>query len=94
MPTLSQPRRKTRSRSAIKKILADALRAKFPSDTVDISDGYQGNIHVLVVSRAFDRLSEQGKRNFLWRIIDSTDLTDDEKGLISLILPFSVAELK
>jgi hypothetical protein len=70
------------------------LRAKFPADTVDISDGYDGNLHVLVVSRAFDRMSEKRKRDLVWRIIDATDLSDDEKSRVSVVLPFSVAELK
>lgn len=94
MATVGQPKRRARSTAALKKILAQVLRARFPDDTVDISDGYDGNIHVLVVSRAFDRLTEKRKRDLLWRIINSTSLTDAEKNRVSLVLPFSVAELK
>jgi hypothetical protein len=83
-----------RSRAAIKKILLDALRAEFPTDTVDVSDGYEDNIHVLVVSRRFDTMREGIKQDLLWKIIDRTVLTDDEKQLISLLYPLSVAELK
>ncbi len=94
MASISQPRRKFGKNARIKKILEQALRAKFPADTVDISDGYEGNIHVLVVSRAFDGLTEKRKRSMLWRIIDATSLTEEEKQSIWVVLPFSVAELK
>jgi hypothetical protein len=71
-----------------------ALQKAFPNDTVDISDGYQDNIHVLVVSRRFDPLTEKQKQEMLWSLIDGTDLTKKEKQLISLVYPVSVAELK
>jgi acid stress-induced BolA-like protein IbaG/YrbA len=84
----------TRNRSLIKKTLRNALRAAFPEDTVDISDGYLDNIHVVVVSRSFDAMSEKQKQQRLWKLIDATDLSDDEKSLISLVYPVSIAELK
>ena len=83
-----------RNKPEIKAILEQAFRAEFPNDTVDISDGYQNNIHVLVVSRRFDGMSEKDKQDALWQIIDGTDLTDAEKALISLIMPVSPAEVK
>ena len=83
-----------RSRDDVKRILALALRKEFPDDTVDISDGYEDNIHILVVSRKFDELTEAQKQDVLWRIIDRTDLTDAEKSLISLVMPVSPAEIK
>ena len=84
----------SRPREEVKQALEVALRKEFPDDTVDISDGYQDNIHVLVVSRRFDPLSEQEKQDLLWGIIDATDLTKDEKVLISLVLPYSPSEIK
>jgi hypothetical protein len=82
------------SREQIKRILEHALRAEFPQDTVDISDGYEDNIHVVVVSRKFDGLREREKQERLWKIIDRTPLTDKDKQLISLVYPLSVAEIK
>jgi len=91
----SQPRGRTqRSNAMIKKILREAFRKEYPEDTVDVSDGYKDNIHVLVVSRTFDPLTEKQKQDALWKVIDGTDLTDGEKQLISLVYPVSVAELK
>jgi hypothetical protein len=71
------------------------LRAHFPKDTVDVSlSGIRDNIHVMVVSRAFDPLTERQKQEYLWDLIDKSDLTKKQKLRISLILPVSTAELK
>jgi len=83
-----------KSRAEIKTVLEKAFRKEFPRDTVDLSDGYQNNIHVLVVSRRFDDMSEEAKQDVLWGVIDATDLTDAEKVLISLVYPVSPAEVK
>ena len=83
-----------RSRTQIKRILSEALRQEFPHDTVDVSDGYKDNIHVVVVSRSFDEMGEREKQQVLWRVIDRTELTEEEKQLISLVYPVSIRELK
>lgn len=71
-----------------------ALRAQFPQDTVDVTAGYGTNLHVLVVSRRFDDLSEKAKQDLLWSAIDHAQLTDAEKTRISLMLAYSPASLK
>ncbi len=83
-----------RNRDEIKKLLESAIRAEFPKDTVDISDGYKENIHVLVVSRRFDKMTEEEQRDLLWGLIDKGGLDDDEKALISLALAVSPAMIK
>jgi stress-induced morphogen len=87
-------RRRRRPRATLKRVLENAFRREFPHDTVDISDGYQDNIHIVVVSRRFDGMEEQHKQDMMWGIVDRTDLTDDEKGLISLMMPVSPAQIK
>jgi ribosomal protein S3AE len=87
-------RKSTRSRDQVKQLLREAFRKRFPNDTVDISDGYKENIHVMVVSREFDEMREDVKRELMWEIIDSTTLSEDEKTLISLVYPVSPAEIK
>lgn len=95
MPKLSNPPSgKTRSRAQIKRILAAVLRAAFPNDTIDVSDGYKDNIHVMVVSRKFDRMNERKKQDYLWQLIDGSPLSEREKRLISLVYPLSPAEIK
>jgi acid stress-induced BolA-like protein IbaG/YrbA len=83
-----------RSREEIKQIVTERLRREFPHDTVDVTDGYQQNIHVIVVSRRFDEMRERDKQDLLWGLIDDTDLATEEKGLISLLLPASPEALR
>lgn len=75
-----------RDRTEIKQILENAFREEFPNDTVDVSDGYQGNIHIIIVSRQFDKTkTEKEKLDFLYNVIDKTNLVEEEKRLISLL---------
>ena len=86
-------RQRARTREQVKQTLREAFREEFPEDTVDVSDGYADNIHVMVVSRRFDRLNERQKQDCLWTVVDRTNLTDAEKQLISLLYPVSPAEI-
>lgn len=95
--TLHRKRRrqkKQRSRDEIKSLLKEAFKREFPDDTVDISDGYKDNIHVVVVSRRFDEMPESQKQDIMWSILDQTPLTDHQKSLVSLLYPVSIAEIK
>lgn len=83
-----------RTREEIKKALELAFRQEFPTDTVDISDGYASNIHVLVVSRRFDDMPEAIQRDMMWYLISKAGLDESERALITLALPISPAEIK
>lgn len=74
--------------------LEAALRAEFKHDTVDITDGYKGNVHVLVVSRKFDGKGDYERQDMLHKIIDDAGLTKAQIGKISLLLAMSPSELK
>lgn len=90
-----EPRSPNRGgRKQIKASLEQAFRHRFPHDTVDVSDGYMENIHVLVVSRDFDGMAEQEKQDMMWRIIDQSPLCEADKTLISLVLPLSPSQVK
>lgn len=78
----------------LKKKIEDILRAEFPGETVDVSDGYGENIHVIIVSRKFDGMRETEKQDRLWSVIDKGGLSDFEKTRISMILPYSPSDLK
>ncbi|MEW6367101.1 MAG: hypothetical protein AB1714_20925 [Acidobacteriota bacterium] len=95
--TVAEPRRQRVNRDKVKQILAEAFPKALPPDEalVDISDGYKDNIHVMVISRQFDKIkNERAKQELLWAIIDRAGLDDEEKLLISLVLPVSPAEIK
>jgi hypothetical protein len=74
--------------------LRAAFRKEFPDDTVDVSDGFGENIHVLVVSRRFDTMGEDQRQECLWSIIDGAGLSKSEISLISLVMPVSPAQIK
>lgn len=93
-PTTKRLKLRNGSRARAIGSLRSAFREQFPHDTVDVSDGYMDNIHIVVVSRRFDGLGEQQKQDFMWEIIDSTSLKDEQKTLISLLLPLSPGQLK
>ncbi len=78
----------------LKNKIETILRAGFPGETVDVSDGHGDNIHVIVVSRKFDGMREKEKQELLWSAIDKSDLSEAEKVMISLILPYSPGDLK
>jgi hypothetical protein len=66
-----------------------------PDDFVDVSlSGISDNIHVIVMSRALDDMKEKQKQEYLWDMIDASDLSQEEKLRISMILPLSPDELK
>ena len=71
------------------------LSPKFEGGMVDVSlSGIRDNIHVVVMSRRFDDMLEKEKQDLLWKIIDESDLTEEEKLRISLIVPLSPDEVK
>ena len=83
-----------RTKDEIKAILPEAIKIVFPEDTVDISDGYRDNLHVMVVSRKFDGRPDQEKQDMIWDPINASDLSEEENILISLALPLSPADIK
>ncbi len=79
----------------IKKKIEELLCKEFnENSTVDVSDGYQDNIHIVVVSRKFSGKSENEKQDILWSVIETSDLSDLDKNKISLIITYSQEELK
>ncbi|RLB99599.1 MAG: hypothetical protein DRI57_33370 [Deltaproteobacteria bacterium] len=78
-----------------KKKIEVLLRREFSENSaVDVSDGYQDNIHIVVVSRKFSGRSESEKQDMLWNLIETGALSESDKNRISLIVPYSPEELK
>jgi hypothetical protein len=83
-----------RPRDEIKQALEASFRKEFPQDTVDISNGWADNIHLLVVSRKFDGMPESIRQDLMWTLVKRAGLDDEETRLVSLALTFSPGELK
>jgi hypothetical protein len=66
---------------------------KDPDDLVDVSDGPDDNIHVVVVSRKFDGRRMTEKNDLIWSDL-LQNLQPDEWGKITLSIGASPEEIK
>lgn len=74
-----------------RRVLA-ALRKQFPEDTIDLSEGYLGRVHVLVVSPQLNGKSEGEKQNLLWDVLRAELDPDDQQG-VSFVIGRGTEEL-
>ena len=80
----------------LKQKIGDALRSayfKTPDDLVDVSDGPDDSIHVVVVSRKFDGKRMKEKDDLIWSVLVQ-NLRPDEWGKVSLSVGTSPEEIK
>ena len=80
----------------IKAKVRDALRGgyfKDPDDLVDVSDGPEDSIHVVIVSRKFDGPRMKEKNDLIWSVLVK-DLHPEEWGKVSLSVGASPEEIK
>jgi hypothetical protein len=77
---------------AVKDTIKRVFEKAIPEAFVDVSDGYRDNVHVVIVSRRFDELTEREKEEYLWDIVRPTLPKEAER--ISLLLGYSPDELK
>jgi acid stress-induced BolA-like protein IbaG/YrbA len=81
---------------ALKKKIADVLKSgyfKDSTDFVDVSDGDDDDIHVVVVSRKFDGKRTSQKRDLIWSEL-TQHLRPDEWAKVSLSIGKSPEEIK
>ncbi|HUE69592.1 MAG TPA: hypothetical protein VMP01_01785 [Pirellulaceae bacterium] len=64
-----------------------------PDDLVDVSDGGDDSLHLVVVSRKLDGMRWQEKHDFIWNVL-TAHLTPDEWGQISLTIATTPEEIK
>ena len=62
------------------------------NDLVDVSDGPDDSIHVVVVSRKFDGYRMKEKNDLIWSVLDT--LPPDEWGKVALSIGTSPEEIK
>ena len=80
----------------IKEKIAKVLKHSYFSgadDLVDVSDGADSNIHVVVVSRKFDGKRFREKHDLIWSIL-SQHLSPEEWGQVTLSIGVSPEEIK
>jgi len=69
----------------------EALRAVFPYDTIATDEGYNGRVHVKVVSERFNGRSEREKQDLIWEAL--RDKLGAEAQAVSLALAYGTDEL-
>jgi stress-induced morphogen len=70
----------------LKQKLHDTLKGAYfkdPDDSVDVSDGPDDSIHVVIVSRKFDGKRMKEKNDLIWSVL-SQNLKPEEWGKVSL----------
>ena len=80
----------------LKDKIRDALKAawfKSPDDLVDVSDGPDDGIHIVIVSRQFDGRRMKDKNDMIWSILVQ-NLRPEEWGKVSLTVGTSPEEIK
>lgn len=80
----------------LKQKVHDVLRSAYfkdPDDLVDVSDGPDDSIHVVIVSRKFDGRRMREKNDLIWSVL-SQKLQPDEWGKVSLSVGASPEEIK
>jgi stress-induced morphogen len=80
----------------VKQRIHDVLKAgyfKDADDLVDVSDGPDDNIHLVIVSRKFDGHRMREKHDLIWSDL-LRKLTPDEWGKVSLSVGTSPEEIK
>ena len=73
------------------KRVEEVLRKQFPQDAIDTSEGYNGRVHVKVVSKYFNGKNEAQKQDILWEMLKS-ELGQGAQA-VSLALAYGTDEL-
>ena len=80
----------------LKQKIREVLKSGYfqdPEDLVDISDGPDDSIHVVIVSRKFEGYRMKKKHDLIWSEL-SQKLAPEEWGKVSLSIGVSPEELK
>ena len=67
------------------------LRRAFPHDTIETRPGYQGRVHLLVVSSQFNGMTEGQKQNLFWEILKTE--VPEEAQAVSVAIVYGTDEL-
>ena len=76
---------------AVSKAARDALAEAFPNSAIQTEEGFEGRVHLKIVSSAFNGQSEAAKQAMVWQTLQRA-LKDDADG-VTFILPYGLDEL-
>ncbi len=82
--------------SQLKQKIHDVLKGAYfkdPADLVDVSDGPDDDIHIVIVSRKFDGQRMKEKNDLIWSLLVQ-NLPPEEWGQVSLSVGASPEEIK
>jgi stress-induced morphogen len=71
--------------------VAAALTQGFPGSAIKTEEGWQGRVHVRIVSERFDGKSEAEKQGMVWEVLRAVLGADAQA--VSLVLPYGMDEL-
>lgn len=80
----------------MKQKIHDTLKTGYfrdPDDSVDVSDGPEDSIHIVIVSRKFDGRRMREKNDLIWSVLVNK-LSQEEWGKVSLSVGASPEEIK
>ena len=81
----------------LKDKIRDTLRGSVyfngPDDLIDVSDGPEDSVHIVIVSRQFDGRRMKEKNDLIWSVLVQ-NLAPEEWGKISLSVGASPEEIK
>jgi len=80
----------------LKEKICGALRDAYfkdPNDLVDVSDGPDDSVHIVIVSRKFDGRRMKEKNDLIWSVLVQK-LAPEEWGKVSLSVGASPEEIK
>ena len=80
----------------LKQKIRDSLKGDYfedANDLVDVSDGPDDSIHVVIVSRKFDGHRMREKNDLIWSVL-TRKLSPEEWGKVSLSIGASPEEIK
>ena len=69
-----------------------ALRGEFADSVIHTEKGFEGRVHMKIISPAFDRLTERKKQAKVWDVLKAR-LGPDDVVAISMVVVYGMDEL-
>ena len=70
----------------------EILNEAFPNSAIQTAEGFEGRVHVKIISGALDDKSERVKQELVWEVLRAR-LDAEEQQAVSFILPYGIDEL-